>query len=84
MAKGAWRLQLLSDRPLLPLNDSSPETTPSDRKDSREGSRKPSKGVADGGVAGDGEGGGVTAVPCQERVGYGGAYTPNKYLLLFR
>lgn len=87
MAKGAWRLQLLSDRPLLPLSDSSSsnslETKPTERKDSKAAAAKSSKGVPDEGTGEDG-GGGITAVPCQERVGYGGVYVPNKYLLLFR
>lgn len=68
MPKGAWRLQLLSDRPLLPLEDPGSE---------RLGSGEP----PDGGVHDEGA---TTIVACQERTVYGGVYVPNKYLLIFR
>jgi len=79
--KGAWRLQLLSDRPLLPLSQSPQEGG---------GSSDPSPSPASprGGASGDpGEeegGGSMTVVPCLERVVYGGDYVPNKYFRLFR
>lgn len=78
--KGAWRLQLLSDRPLLPLEDSG-----GDREgvsDSSPGSEKRASAGDEGGGAG--QEGSTTIVPCQERVVYGGVYVPNKYLLFFR
>lgn len=78
--KGAWRLQLLSDRPLLPLDNSG-----GDREgvsDSSPGSEKRASAGDEGGEAG--QEGSTTIVPCQERVVYGGVYVPNKYLLFFR
>lgn len=78
LAKGTWRLQLLSDSPLLPWED------PDNSK--RKGTR-----VGDGEVSAsravDREKGldsMTTAVACQERAVYGGVYVPNKYLLFFR
>ncbi|CAM9095986.1 unnamed protein product, partial [Hapterophycus canaliculatus] len=88
--KGAWRLQLLSDRPLLPLEPDAHEG-----RDDSDPSSKPLKvfsadssadaGVDEGEGKGEGQGGSATTVvPCQNRVVYGGIYVPNKYLLLFR
>lgn len=79
MAKGAWRLQLLSDRPLLPLAKSSGDGS----ADSKEAS--PSLDGESGEVAeGEKIKGATTAVACCERAVYGGVYVPNKYLILFR
>eukprot|EP00752_Nemacystus_decipiens_P010794 g9601.t1 len=78
--KGAWRLQLLSDRPLLPLVDSL-----GNREGVTDSSPGPEKGVSAGDVGGEsGQDGATTVVPCQERAVYGGIYVPNKYLLFFR
>lgn len=78
--KGAWRLQLLSDRPLLPLEDSAGDGE--GVSDSSPGSEKRVSAGDEGGEGG--QEGSTTAVSCQERVVYGGIYVPNKYLLFFR
>lgn len=70
LAKGSWRLQLLSDRPLIP-----PPVLPT--------SVPPAEGI--GGAGGEGEAASVLrAVPCGVRSVYGGVYAPNKYFVLFR
>lgn len=76
--KGAWRLQLLSDRPLLPMDDSASD----DIADSSPGSERRVSAGDEGGEGG--QDGSTTVVSCQERAVYGGVYVPNKYLLLFR
>ncbi len=79
--KGAWRLQLLSDRPLLPLSQSPDEggggSDPSPSPASPRGGAAGDPGEAEGGES-------TTVVPCLERVVYGGDYVPNKYSRLFR
>ncbi|CAN0342144.1 unnamed protein product [Ectocarpus sp. 12 AP-2014] len=84
--KGAWRLQLLSDRPLLPL-----KRRADGGGDGSDPLANSAKGVsvvshADGGTGEEAaqKGSATTVVPCQERVVYGGVYVPNKYLRLFK
>lgn len=84
--KGAWRLQLLSDHPLLPMDQS--ENGGGDASDpppvSPKGGASSSRGDSGAGGGGEGGEGSTTIVPCDERVVYGGDYVPNKYLYLFR
>lgn len=91
--KGAWRLQLLSDRPLLPLTSESQEEGGGSDPSSKSSKKVAGGGPADSGGcddaeddgAGEGVGGSATTVvPCQNRMVFGGIYVPNKYLLLFR
>lgn len=84
--KGVWRLQLLSDHPLLPLEPSkndggrASDPSPASAKGRSSGARGDN-----GAEEGQEEGGSTTTVvPCFERVVYGGEYVPNKYLYLFR
>lgn len=76
----------MSDRPLLPL-----KLRADGGGDGSDPSATSAKGVSvvshpDGGTGEEGAQGGsaTTVVPCQERVVYGGAYVPNKYLRLFK
>lgn len=78
--KGAWRLQLLSDRPLLPLEDST--GIKEGVSDSSPGAEKSVSAGGEGVEAG--QEGATTVVSCQDRAVYGGVYVPNKYLLFFR
>lgn len=85
--KGAWRLQLLSDHPLFPLDLGKSEG--GDASDPSPASPRAGSSSAPGdGEAGEGKGGGgggsTTVLPCNKRVVYGGDYVPNKYLYLFR
>eukprot|EP00903_Cladosiphon_okamuranus_P015705 g14497.t1 len=78
--KGAWRLQLLSDRRLLPLEDGT-----GNKEGVSDSSRGAERSVSAGGEGVEaGEEGSTTVVSCQDRTVYGGVYVPNKYLLFFR
>ncbi|CAM9419849.1 unnamed protein product [Ascophyllum nodosum] len=76
LAEGNWRLQLLSDSPLLSLDD------PGDKRDGGGSGKASHPGFTS--ARDEGKEPGPTIVACQERTIYGGVYVPNKYLLLFR